>query len=115
MSAGCFDRGAHILIDSKFPEGKGVSSSAALEVAVMQGVGGSVRHSDRAREMALLCQKVENWWWASCGVMDQMSAVCGEQNRLLALLCQPGGAVRAWWSCRPKFRCGALIPVYGIP
>ena len=85
-----FDRGAHILIDSKVPEGKGVSSSAALEVAVMQGVAAAFDIPIEPREMALLCQKVENLVvGAPCGVMDQMTAVCGEQNRLLALLCQP--------------------------
>src|SRR5712692_8096125 len=36
---GCeFKRGAHILISSAVPEGKGVSSSAALEVAAMQAI-----------------------------------------------------------------------------
>src|SRR5439155_15401674 len=42
------------------------------------------------RELALLCQVVENRIvGAPCGVMDQMTAACGEENRLLALLCQP--------------------------
>src|SRR4029079_3906801 len=36
-----FKEGARILIDSRVPEGKGVSSSAALEVAVMQAVAGA--------------------------------------------------------------------------
>jgi L-arabinokinase len=85
-----FERGARILIDSKVPEGKGVSSSAALEVAVMQGVAAAFGIPVEPREMALLCQKVENLVvGAPCGVMDQMTAVRGEQSRLLALLCQP--------------------------
>jgi len=85
-----FDRGARILIDSKVPEGKGVSSSAALEVAVMQAVAAAFKIPIEPREMALLCQKVENLVvGAPCGVMDQMTSVCGEQNHLLALLCQP--------------------------
>jgi galactokinase len=42
------------------------------------------------RELAILCQKVENLVvGAPCGVMDQMTAACGQKNRLLALLCQP--------------------------
>jgi L-arabinokinase len=41
-------------------------------------------------EMALLCQKIENSIvGAPCGIMDQMTAVCGEAHKLLALLCQP--------------------------
>jgi galactokinase len=85
-----FDKGTRILIDSKVPEGKGVSSSAALEVAVMQAVSAAFAIPIKPREMALLCQKVENLVaGAPCGVMDQMTSVCGDENRLLALLCQP--------------------------
>ncbi len=85
-----FNRGARILIDSSVPEGKGVSSSAAIEVAVMQAVAAAFDVKIDARELALLCQKVENLVvGAPCGVMDQMTAACGEANRLLALLCQP--------------------------
>jgi len=85
-----FDHGARILIDSRVPEGKGVSSSAAIEVAVMRAVTQAFGVSINSRQMALLCQKVENRVvGAPCGVMDQMAAACGEQNRLLALLCQP--------------------------
>ena len=40
--------------------------------------------------LALLCQKVENLVvGAPCGVMDQMTAACGQAHRLLALRCQP--------------------------
>jgi L-arabinokinase len=79
-----------MLINSQVPGGKGVSSSAALEVAVMQAIAAAFDLPVSPREMALLCQKVENLIvGAPCGVMDQMTAACGEANRLLALLCQP--------------------------
>jgi len=85
-----FREGARILISSRVPQGKGVSSSAALEVAVMQAVAAAFDVTTNAREMALLCQTVENRVaGAPCGVMDQMTASCGETNRLLALRCQP--------------------------
>jgi galactokinase len=85
-----FVDGAGILIASSVPQGKGVSSSAALEVSVMQAVAAAFDISIGAREMALLCQIVENRVaGAPCGVMDQMTASCGEDNRLLALSCQP--------------------------
>jgi L-arabinokinase len=85
-----FRDGARILISSRVPQGKGVSSSAALEVAVMQSVAAAFDVTINAREMALLCQTVENRVaGAPCGVMDQMTASCGEANRLLALRCQP--------------------------
>ena len=89
-----FHEGARILIDSRVPEGKGVSSSAALEVAVMQAVAAAYDIAMEPREMALLCQTVENLVvGAPCGVMDQMTAVCGEEGRLLALLCQPAEVI----------------------
>jgi galactokinase len=85
-----FDQGARILLHSAVPEGKGVSSSAAIEVATMAAVAAAFQVELGARELAILCQKVENLVvGAPCGVMDQMTSACGEANRLLALLCQP--------------------------
>src|SRR4051812_5747963 len=82
--------GARVLVHSAVPEGKGVSSSAALESAVMQAAAVSAGIDLPPREMALLCQRVENLvGGAPCGVMDQMAAICGEGGRLMALLCQP--------------------------
>jgi L-arabinokinase len=82
--------GATVVISSHVPEGKGVSSSAALETATMQAVSGAFGLEIDARDMALLCQKAENLVaGAPCGVMDQMTCVFGEQGALMALLCQP--------------------------
>jgi galactokinase len=101
-----FDHGARILVDSAVPEGKGVSSSAALEVASMQAVAAAFDIQLDPRELAISCQMVENRVvGAPCGVMDQMTAACGERDRLMALLCQPAEvqgsiripeAVRVW-------------------
>ena len=85
-----FDRGARILISSHVPEGKGVSSSAALEVATMSAVAAAFNIAIEPRELALLCQQVENLVvGAPCGVMDQMTSACGKADQLLALICQP--------------------------
>ena len=85
-----FSNGARIYITSDVPEAMGVSSSAAIEVAVMEAVAAAYDITIEARDMALLCQKVENLVvGAPCGVMDQMTASCGQANQLLALLCQP--------------------------
>ena len=85
-----FTEGARILITSSVPEGKGVSSSAALEVAAMTAIAAAYGISLEPRQLALLCQKVENLVaGAPCGAMDQMTASLGESGRLLALLCQP--------------------------
>lgn len=85
-----FSDGAGILVSSEVPEGKGLSSSAALEVAVMQAVTAAFEISLNSRELALLCQTVENRVvGAPCGIMDQITAACGEADKLLALVCQP--------------------------
>jgi galactokinase len=83
-------RGLRLLVRSTVPEGKGVSSSAALEVATMQALAATFGVTMDPRELALLAQKVENRVvGAACGVMDQMTAACGGSDQLLALLCQP--------------------------
>ncbi|HKE57183.1 MAG TPA: hypothetical protein VKB46_10790, partial [Pyrinomonadaceae bacterium] len=85
-----FATGATIVIRSNVPEGKGVSSSAALEVATMQAVVAAFGIEVSPQELAVLCQKVENLVaGAPCGLMDQMTSSCGEAGHLLELLCQP--------------------------
>jgi L-arabinokinase len=82
--------GLRILIRSHVPEGKGVSSSAALEVATMQAAAALVKHEIDDVEIARLCQLAENRVvGAPCGIMDQMTAALGRENELLALRCQP--------------------------
>ena len=82
--------GLRLLVDSSVPLSKGVSSSAALEVAAMSAICGVVSAILEPRDLALLCQRVENVVvGAPCGVMDQMTSVYGERDRLLAILCQP--------------------------
>ncbi|XP_051114126.1 L-arabinokinase-like [Andrographis paniculata] len=85
-----FSDSISILVFSDVPEGKGVSSSAAIEVATMSAVAAAHGLDISPRDLALLCQKVENHIvGAPCGVMDQMASACGEANKLLAMLCQP--------------------------
>jgi galactokinase len=83
-------RGLRMLVASEVPAGKGVSSSAAIEVAAMTALCALYGVALDGRALAILCQRVENLVvGAPCGVMDQMTAALGEQGRLLALLCQP--------------------------
>ncbi len=84
------DHGLSLLVYSEVPLGKGVSSSAALEVAALRAITGLIELELDGRTLALLAQQVENHVvGAPCGVMDQMTGTFGEQDRLLALLCQP--------------------------
>ena len=81
--------GLKLLVYSEVPVGKGVSSSAALEVATLQALAGVYGLQIEGREAAILCQKAENLVvGAPCGIMDQMTSSCGEEGKLLALLCQ---------------------------
>lgn len=85
-----FREGMNILLDSKVPEGKGVSSSAAIEVASMKAIAAAFDIDLEPRETAILCQQVENLVvGAPCGIMDQMTSAVGEKDRFLSMVCQP--------------------------
>ncbi|WCJ30540.1 arabinose kinase [Euphorbia peplus] len=89
-----FNDSISVLVSSAVPEGKGVSSSASVEVASMSAIAAAYGLNVCPRDMALLCQKVENHIvGAPCGVMDQMTSVCGEANKLLAMVCQPAEVI----------------------
>jgi L-arabinokinase len=84
------DHGATLVVESDVPQGKGVSSSAAIEAATMEAVLAAWGVHVEPRIRAIRCQQVENLVvGAPCGVMDQMAAICGEAGSLMALLCQP--------------------------
>jgi galactokinase len=85
-----FAEGLRILVDSRVPEGKGVSSSAAVEVAAMRAFAALAGQELSGEELARLCQVAENRVvGAPCGIMDQMTSALGRKDQLLALLCQP--------------------------
>jgi len=82
--------GANVFIESKVPWGKGVSSSAALEVATMNALNHLYQLSLGKEELAVLAQMAENLVaGAPCGLMDQLSSHLGQKNKLLPLICQP--------------------------
>ena len=84
------DAGINIYLNSTVPEGKGVSSSAAIEVATMAALTALFDIELSARDLAIYCQKVENLIvGAPCGIMDQMSSAACKENELIELLCQP--------------------------
>lgn len=82
--------GLRLLVSSSVPEGKGLGSSAAVEVAAVQAASGVLGLRFEPRRLALLAQRAEHLLaGAPCGVMDQMTAAHGEAGRLLALVCRP--------------------------
>ncbi len=85
-----FGGGIKVLVHSTVPVGKGLSSSAAVEVSTMQALAALAGVAIPGRDLALLAQQVENLVvGAPCGVMDQMTSACGRRDAFLALLCQP--------------------------
>ena len=79
-----FSGGARVLVRSDVPIGKGVSSSASLEVSVMNAVCVAFGIDIEPRELALICQRVENTIvGAAWGVIDQVASNCGVDGSLL--------------------------------
>jgi len=91
--------GGNVLLRSSVPLGAGVSSSAAMEVAMMQALNVSLGLDLDGVVVARLAQIAENKVvGAPCGIMDQMASALGVENSLLAILCRPHEVqgARAW-------------------
>jgi galactokinase len=78
--------GAELEISGNVPRGAGLSSSAALEVALALALiclaGAAL---DRV-ELAALCSRVENeWLGAHTGLLDQLASLCGEPDNALRI------------------------------
>jgi len=82
--------GLEIAISSSVPEGCGVSSSAALEVATLRALASLSGLAFEGTELARLAQRVENHMvGAPCGLMDQLASAHGSSGHLLPILCRP--------------------------
>jgi L-arabinokinase len=88
--------GLRVLVSSDVPQGKGLASSAAIGVAVLQAVAACLGRAADPRRLALLSQRAEQLFaGAPCGSMDQMTVAYGERGHLLLLLCRPAEIVRS--------------------
>ena len=77
-------RGGTGEVSTTLPIGSGLSSSAALEVAVALAVG----FEGTAVELALLCQRAEQRAsGVPCGVMDQLASAAGIEGHALLIDC----------------------------
>jgi galactokinase len=85
--AGIELRGASLEISGNVPRGGGLSSSAALEVALCLALielAGAQRPDRTA--LAKICSRVENEWvGAQTGLLDQLASLYGEQDRALRI------------------------------
>jgi galactokinase len=74
------------VIASDVPVGAGLSSSAALEVAIALAL---LPHPPDAVQLALLCQRAENAFvGVQCGIMDQLSSTAGLDGHALLIDCR---------------------------
>ncbi len=84
------ERGMNVLVQSDVPLNKGVSSSAAVEVAVMKAAAHAYGVDLAGVALAQACQWAENVIAQSaCGIMDQIAVISGDEGCVLPLVCQP--------------------------
>jgi galactokinase len=81
--------GASIYITGDVPLGSGLSSSAALEIAVGYALLDVSEHRIDRTELALTCQRAENEFvGARCGIMDQFVSVHGQAGCAVMIDCR---------------------------
>jgi galactokinase len=81
--------GADILVHGEVPIGAGLSSSAAIEVAVAFALLNAKHVSIDRKKLALLCQRAENEFVGMrCGIMDQFISCNGRRDHALMLDCR---------------------------
>ncbi len=89
LSKGTKLGGANLVLRGEVPIGAGLSSSAAIEVAVANALlANSGVEMDRA-EVSRVCQKAEHEYAGTmCGIMDQFIACFGQRQHALMLDCR---------------------------
>jgi galactokinase len=77
------------IVAGNVPVGAGLSSSAALEVAVARTFAAVSGIPWDARTMALIAQRAENEWvGVNCGIMDQLISAAGRAGHALLIDCR---------------------------
>ena len=91
--AGASLRGCDLLVQSDVPVGGGLSSSAALEVAVALALAQITGREFRTTDLADLCRAAEHEFaGVPCGLMDQYVCLLAQAERALLLDCR----ARTW-------------------
>jgi len=81
-------KGMNIVFGGNIPQGGGMSSSAALEVAVCTAVRAMQGLKLTDIELVKYCQKAENKFvGVMCGIMDQFASAMSKKGHLLFLDC----------------------------
>ena len=83
---GLMSGGASVDIASTMPEGSGLSSSAALIVAVLKAARAATGSDLSDVQIAIAARRVENsYMGVPCGIMDQMAVALAEPGSAMAL------------------------------
>jgi galactokinase len=81
--------GADLVIDGDVPQGAGLSSSAALEIAVATALNDMYGIGLSRLDLALLAQKAENdFVGMPCGIMDQAASALSQEGHALFMDCR---------------------------
>ncbi|MBE0684335.1 MAG: galactokinase [Anaerolineales bacterium] len=89
MKAGYKLRGFDAVMTGDVPRGAGLSSSAAVELAVARAFASVSNFEWDAPRMAGIAQKAENEWvGVKCGIMDQMASAACREGHALFLDCR---------------------------
>jgi len=89
LDAGVDLLGADVWIDGDVPQGAGLSSSAALEMAVAGAFCAASGVEIERKRLALLCQKAESEFvGVQCGIMDQFASALGRAGHALVIDCR---------------------------
>ncbi len=113
--------GFNFAVGGDIPLGSGLSSSAALETAVLTAVEGLLGFRMKDTDAALLCQRAENRFvGVNCGIMDQLISRSGRKDSALFIDCSdlsmtavpasPPGAI--WVVVNSKKRRGLVDTEY---
>ncbi|MGH2464066.1 MAG: galactokinase, partial [Candidatus Limnocylindrales bacterium] len=88
-AAGLELRGLRGVIGSNLPTGAGLSSSAAIELAVAQALLADTTERPAALDLARIAQHAENdFVGVQSGLMDQFAVACGRVDAALLLDCR---------------------------
>ncbi|HEY5640051.1 MAG TPA: galactokinase [Dehalococcoidia bacterium] len=82
-------RGVDLSVSGDVPQGAGLSSSAALELALAGAICAASGIELPPRDMALLCQRAEHMYaGVQCGIMDQFTATLAREGCSLFIDCR---------------------------
>lgn len=89
VERGCAIGGADLAISGNIPQGAGLSSSAALEVAVGETFKSLFGLDISEKDIALVGQQAEHEFVGTkCGIMDQLVSATGKAGKALLIDCR---------------------------